>query len=228
MSDYGWHEEAKKMWNDKASFWHSNSREMWDEGSRKTIVPFFEQFVPIGSTVLDLGCGDGYGSYKLWHRGYDVTGVDLSNEMITLCHHRMNDEMDQLMFEQADMLDLPFKHDTFDSLIAINSLEWTEVPAKAFDEISRVIKPGGYLLFGILGPTAGPRAHSYNRIYGEDVICNTMMPWEFEKLATEQGYSIIGSEGVYKQGVDKSHLGRLSQELKQSLSFMWLFMLQKQ
>jgi 2-polyprenyl-3-methyl-5-hydroxy-6-metoxy-1,4-benzoquinol methylase len=32
--------------------------------------------------VVDVGCGDEYGSYKLYKEGYDVIGVDLSSEMI--------------------------------------------------------------------------------------------------------------------------------------------------
>ncbi|WP_146816616.1 class I SAM-dependent methyltransferase [Alkalibacillus haloalkaliphilus] len=207
--------------------WHDQAREMWDSGSRKTIIPFFEQQVPKGDSVLDLGCGDGYGSYKLWHQGYEVTGVDLSHEMISFCQSRLSEDIERLKFLQADMLQLPFEDQSFDSLMAINSLEWTEVPADAFKEISRVIKPGGYMVFGILGPTAGPRNHSYRRLYGEEVICNTMMPWEFEKMAQEQDIEVVDSMGVYKQGVQTNHINQLSHELKQSLSFMWLFILKK-
>ncbi|WP_223155155.1 class I SAM-dependent methyltransferase [Alkalibacillus aidingensis] len=222
-----WHVEAQKQWNDKASFWHANSRQMWDEGSRKTIIPFFEKYVPKGERVLDLGCGDGYGSYKLWQAGYYVTGVDLSEEMIALCQERASGEMEQLNFQQGDMMNLAFKDGEFDHLMAINSIEWTETPANALKELMRLVKPGGYMCFGILGPTAGPRANSYRRIYGEDVICNTMMPWEFQKLAGELGLSVVGSEGVYKQGVHQQHLDSLSEELRQALSFMWLLMLKK-
>ncbi|WP_017185849.1 class I SAM-dependent methyltransferase [Alkalibacillus haloalkaliphilus] len=227
MSEAKWHDQARVMWDEKASFWHANSREMWDSGSRRTIIPFFEQQVPKGHSVLDLGCGDGYGSYKLWDKGYDVTGVDLSHEMISLCQSRLTEDMERLKFLQADMLHLPFEDQSFDSLMAINSLEWTEVPADAFKEIARVIKPGGYMVFGILGPTAGPRNHSYRRLYGEEVIFNTMMPWEFEKMIQEQGVEVVQTKGVYKQGVQNNHINQLSHELKQSLSFMWLFMLKK-
>ncbi|MGM8216048.1 class I SAM-dependent methyltransferase [Bacillaceae bacterium W0354] len=222
-----WHEEAKKQWDERASSWNANSEEMWENGSRKTIIPFFERHVPKGSTVLDIGCGDGYGSYKLWRIGYHVTGVDISDEMIALCRERKTIEMDQLAFLQADMLNLPFKNESFDSVMAINSLEWAEVPAEAIKHIISKVKPGGYLCVGVLGPTAMPRVNSYKRLYGESVIMNTMMPWEFEQLAEEHGLKIIDSEGVFKRGVTNSHLGSLSLELRQSLSFMWLYLLQK-
>lgn len=222
-----WHDQAKQMWNHNATFWNSKSQNMWDEGSRKSIVPFFTKYVGSNANVLDLGCGDGYGSYKLWKEGYDVTGVDLSDEMVKLCQSRLTDAQERLSFKQADMMELPFEDQSFDALMAINALEWAEVPIKAFNEISRVVKSGGHLCIGLLGPTAAPRANSYNRLYGEDVIMNTMMPWEFEQLAKEQSFEVLGQEKVYKRGVDLKHVGSLSGEMQQALTFMTIFMLKK-
>lgn len=223
-----WHEAAKKGWDERAPLWKEQSEDMWETGSRKTIIPFFKKYVPEGSSVLDVGCGDGYGSLKLWEAGYFVTGVDLSDEMIALCRERKTVEMDGLAFLQADMLDLPFKDELFDSVMAITSLEWAEVPVQALQSILRVVKKGGYLCIGVLGPTAMPRINSFDRLYGEPVFMNTMMPWEFERLANEQGLTLVGSQGVYKRGVNDAHLNSLSVELKQALSFLWIFMLKKE
>ncbi|MGP4071523.1 class I SAM-dependent methyltransferase [Piscibacillus sp. B03] len=222
-----WQEQLRLKWDENASFWNSRSQEMWDNGSRKAIVPFFKEHVEPNSKVLDLGCGDGYGSYKLWKEGYEVTGVDLSEEMVKLCQARLSDSQDRLSFQQADMLDLPFQDQQFDALMAINALEWTEVPINALKEISRVVRPGGYLCIGILGPTAAPRVNSYKRLYNEVVIMNTMMPWEFEQLAKEQSFEIVGREKVYKRGVDLKHVGSLPEDMQQALTFMTIFMLKK-
>ncbi|RPF53171.1 class I SAM-dependent methyltransferase [Aquisalibacillus elongatus] len=227
MTDTSWQTRAKEMWNENADFWHSNSQDMWDHGSRKSIIPFVLNHFKSGSKVLDLGCGDGYGSYKLWSEGFDVTGVDLSEEMVSLCKSRLTNGMSRMEFLQGDMLNLPFNTDSFDGLMAINAMEWAEVPVDAILEIKRVIKPGGHLCIGVLGPTAMPRVNSYNRLYGRDVIMNTMMPWEFQKLAEENDLTIINQEYVYKRGVDLKHVGSLPQDLKQSLTFMTLFMLKK-
>ncbi len=43
---------------------------------------FFEQYVKKEAQVLDVGCGDGYGTYKLSSAGYKAVGVDLSEVMI--------------------------------------------------------------------------------------------------------------------------------------------------
>ncbi len=65
------------------------------------------------------------------------------------------------------------------------------------------------------------------RLYGENVVCNTMMPWEFEKLAKEQGFQVVDGMGVYKRGVNEKMLEQLSVELRQALTFLWVFMLKK-
>jgi hypothetical protein len=72
-----------------------------------------------------------------------------------------------------------------------------------------------------------PRTNSYRRLYGEEVICNTMMPWEFEQLANENGWEKLDELPVYKRGADAINLHNVPTDLKQALSFMWVFMLKR-
>ncbi|MGD6795135.1 class I SAM-dependent methyltransferase [Metabacillus indicus] len=222
---YNWEKEAEKKWDERAAFWNKSSKEMWDTGSRSKVIPFFKKYVSEGSNVIDIGCGDGYGSFLLMQEGMKVTGADLSPEMIRLA--KQHEKEGRLAFRQANIMSLPFGDGEADALLTINCLEWTADPLAALQELKRVVKKGGYLCIAVLGPTAHPRENSYGRLYGKDVICNTMMPWEFEKLALENGWELIDNQGVYKRGVTEDMIHNLSAELKQSLSFLWLFMLQK-
>jgi ubiquinone/menaquinone biosynthesis C-methylase UbiE len=222
---FEWHKEAEKKWDERADFWNQNSQEMWDEGSRSTIIPFLQRYVSSSSRVLDAGCGDGYGSYKLSRQGYNVIGVDLSKQMVEKANGRISGET--LRFVQGDLVNLPFQSEEFDAVMAINSLEWTKNPLIAIKDIHRVLKENGHACIGILGPTAMPRKNSYRRLYSEDVICNTMMPWELKELTLENGFDVIDGLGVYKKGVNEQHLKGLSEELKQALTFMWVFLLRK-
>jgi ubiquinone/menaquinone biosynthesis C-methylase UbiE len=221
---FNWHKEAEKQWNDRAEMWSSKSREMWDEGSRCTIIPFLKKHIQSGS-IADLGCGDGYGSYRLYQEGFKVIGLDLSTDMVERANARIKEE--GISFVQGDLTDLPFEKEAFDAAMAINSLEWTEVPYKGLEEMKRILKPGGRLCIGLLGPTAMPRINSYRRLYGEEVICNTMMPWELQKMAEETGWTCVDGQGVYKRGIEESHLSSLDEELKQALTFMWIFIFEK-
>ncbi|WP_430788752.1 class I SAM-dependent methyltransferase [Virgibacillus flavescens] len=224
MTYFNWNKEAELQWDSRAQFWNERSVNMWDNGSRKDIVPFIEKHLKKGSKVYDIGCGDGYGTYKLQQAGYDVIGMDLSSEMVNLAKERAKD----ISFVQGDVMDLPFENNSCDGVVSINVLEWTEIPATALKQLSRVLKKDGLLCVGILGPTAGPRTHSFPRVYGDKAIANTMMPWEFQKLATENGFTYVNGFGVYRDGVKASNHEGLPIELKQALTFLWVFILRKE
>lgn len=225
MSAFNWKKEAEAQWDSRATFWNERSTSMWDNGSRKDIIPFVEKHFTKGNKIVDIGCGDGYGSFKLLQSGYDVTGMDISGEMIS--HAKKRVQNNAITFMQGDVNDLPFENNSIDGIMSINAIEWTEVPLKAVKELIRVVKKDGHICVGLLGPTAGPRANSYPRLHGEKAICNTMMPWEFQQLVLEEGLEYVDGMGVYKDSVKEKHHQDLPLELKQALSFMWVFMLRK-
>ncbi|BCB04451.1 class I SAM-dependent methyltransferase [Bacillus sp. KH172YL63] len=224
MSQSEWHNSARTRWEDNAENWHGKSVEMWKGGSRKSIIPFFCKHIAEGSQVADLGCGDGYGSFLLYEKGYDVTGMDFSQNMVDIAKQH---EREKLSFVQGDLRSLPFSDGAFHAVMAINSIEWTEDPLHTLNEIERVVSQEGFICIGLLGPTAHPRDNAYPRLHGEEVICNTMMPWELEKLAGEKGWKKIDESWVYKKGVSAPLTEGLTNELKQALTFMTLFMFQK-
>jgi|GEM_PF-253028 len=222
-----WSQRVQKAWDQQATAWHERSEEMWERGSRKTILPRLLELVsPENGPVLDAGCGDGYASRKLALAGYDVQGIDISPEMVQLAQAR-SQGLDRLRFQQGDIADLPFADEQFAAVLAINVAEFTESPLRTLLEFRRVLRPRGILLLGILGPTAGPRAFSYRRLYGEPVVQNTMMPWEAKQLARENGYQVMLEEPVYRDGVPAELARKLPAELKAALSFLTLYALQK-
>ncbi|WP_404468103.1 class I SAM-dependent methyltransferase [Sutcliffiella horikoshii] len=225
MKKFNWNEETEKVWNERADFWHENSENMWLNGSRKTIIPFIKDRLRQEAHVLDAGCGDGFGSFLLAENGYHVTGVDIAEAMIERAvQKRVHTNIN---FQKGSLTELPLENDSMDAVMAINSIEWVEQPLQVLEEFHKVLKPGGKLFLGLLGPTAGPRAHSYQRLYGKEAICNTMMPWEFERLALENGWELLDGMPVYKEEAKKLDTTNLPRFLKQALTFMWVFEFQK-
>ncbi|UAL45682.1 bifunctional 2-polyprenyl-6-hydroxyphenol methylase/3-demethylubiquinol 3-O-methyltransferase UbiG [Sutcliffiella horikoshii] len=225
MKKFNWNEETEKVWNERADFWHENSENMWLNGSRKTIIPFIKERLRQEAHVLDAGCGDGFGSFLLAESGYHVTGVDIAEAMIERAvQKRVHTNIN---FQKGSLTELPLENDSMDAVMAINSIEWVEQPLQVLEEFHKVLKPGGKLFLGLLGPTAGPRAHSYQRLYGKEAICNTMMPWEFERLALEEGWELLDGMPVYKEEAKKLDTTNLPRFLKQALTFMWVFEFQK-
>jgi SAM-dependent methyltransferase len=97
-----------------------------------------------GQRVLDAACGEGYGSSLLARTAASVTGVDISEEAIR--HARARYSAENLEFQSADCLSLPFPDDAFDSVVSFETLEHLEDQHGLLAEFRRVLKPKGFLL----------------------------------------------------------------------------------
>lgn len=97
-----------------------------------------------GLDVLDAACGEGYGAALLAKTAASVTGVDLSESVIQ--HARRRYPRENLSFEVADCIDLPFDEDRFDCVVSFETLEHLEDQQGLLAGFRRVLKPGGFLL----------------------------------------------------------------------------------
>jgi len=101
-----------------------------------------------GRRVLELGAGRCWLSAHLARKGADVLAVDiLDDEEIGLgCAESFLEE--GIHFERVicDMHRLPFKAGTFDAVVATATLHHSPEPLTLFEEIRRVIAPGGLLI----------------------------------------------------------------------------------
>ncbi|MBA3426010.1 MAG: methyltransferase domain-containing protein [Rubrobacter sp.] len=98
--------------------------------------------LPSTAAVLDLGCGAGIPVTRwLAHRGYAVTGVDVSARQLELARKYVP----EATFIKADMIDLAFRPETFDAVVAFHSI--IHVPREEHPAllatIHRWLKPGG-------------------------------------------------------------------------------------
>lgn len=225
-----WNTFVSQQWNQMAGDWHERSKGMWEQGSRKTILPLFTELLPASKgRILDAGCGDGYASFKLASVGYDVTGLDISSEMIayaTKQAKRLTDST-SLQFMEGDISATPYPDQSFAGILSINAMEFTSSPLIVLQEFRRILQPDGLLLLGVLGPTAGPRAHSYPRLYGKATIQNTIMPWEAKQLAQENGFFLQKESHMYKDDFSPDLAHSLSMELREAVSFITLLALRK-
>jgi 2-polyprenyl-3-methyl-5-hydroxy-6-metoxy-1,4-benzoquinol methylase len=97
--------------------------------------------------ILDLACGYGRHALSLARRGFDVTGVDITEEFIKDAIHTADTEGLKVQFIQSDIRELNFSEE-FDVVLnladgAIGYLESDEENLKIFQVISNALKPGG-------------------------------------------------------------------------------------
>jgi ubiquinone biosynthesis O-methyltransferase len=104
-----------------------------------------------GCRVLDVGCGDGEFALELAKRGAIVVGIDASPEMINAAKSRPQPQGTDISFQVAIAEHLPFPAAQFDVVTAITILCFVDNAAHVFQEIARVLRPGGGLVIGELG-----------------------------------------------------------------------------
>jgi ubiquinone/menaquinone biosynthesis C-methylase UbiE len=101
-----------------------------------------------GRRVLDVGCGDGTLAIELARRGAIVTGIDLSSAMIEAAKASARQQAADVEFAVAPAERMPFSAEHFDIVAAVTILCFVKDAAPAFEEIARVLRPGGRLVIG--------------------------------------------------------------------------------
>jgi demethylmenaquinone methyltransferase/2-methoxy-6-polyprenyl-1,4-benzoquinol methylase len=116
-----------------------------------------------GGHVLDVATGTGLVAAELVQRGFRVTGVDQSAEMLDRARQRFGDRVDLV---EASAESLPFANAAFDHLTVTYLLRYVDDPGATLSELARVVRPGGVvasLEFGVPGGLARPAWEIYVR-----------------------------------------------------------------
>ena len=118
-------------------------------------VPYeaaLERVAPPPKLALDLGTGTGGAAFAIARRfpETEVVGADIAEQMIEVARSNTPDELrDRVRFDVADASKLPYGDGSFD-LVGLSNM----IPF--FDELERVVAPGGFLIVAFSGGAETP------------------------------------------------------------------------
>ena len=176
-----------------------------DRTRTRESMDLFAGYLQPGDRVLDIGCGPGFDSDLLQERGFRVTGIDLSSQMIEVGKRHFPG-----VFVQADMERLPFG-EVADGLWVSASLLHIERPhvPPTLREFARVLKPGGVIFIAVKEGT-GERWE-----YGpyDETVSRWFTYWDvdaFGAAVTDAGFRVLdlSSNGTWIKccGRNRRHL----------------------
>jgi SAM-dependent methyltransferase len=107
-----------------------------------------QQYLPHSGKILELGSGQGQDALCFAKQGYDVTATDLVDTGLKECELKARSQDISLNFQLVDIGQaLPFEDESFDIVYSHLGLHYLNKQGteKLFQEIHRILKPGGIL-----------------------------------------------------------------------------------
>ncbi len=108
------------------------------------------------SNILDVGCGDASNFPLYMQCGFKgIYGTEISSEIVRICNEKFEEELAFGGVKQGTNDSIPFRSAMFDYVVSWNEFYYMGMPNAYFKtadyvkELSRVMKPGGILIFSI-------------------------------------------------------------------------------
>ncbi len=103
--------------------------------------------VPVNAAVLDAGAGTGLAGERLAVAGFtNMAAMDISQGMLDVAQSKnVYNAFHQMVMGET----LGFASDEFDAVISVGVFTLGHAPIHSFDELVRVTKPGGYIVFSL-------------------------------------------------------------------------------
>jgi SAM-dependent methyltransferase len=187
ITDKEMHIANQRYWDATASRWQElrDRDNLWQKcphqpelafqgGSLEMICAFMGDLH--GKRVCVIASGDNYAAFGLAGMGARVTSTDISQAQLQIATQRAEILGLEIEFLRADAADLALiADDGFDLVCSTNGLfVWIASPRRVFDQVYRILKPGGYYIFYDIHPFLRPWK-------------DQLAPLEMEKPYTETG-----------------------------------------
>jgi len=136
---------------------------------------FASRFVK-DKTVLDVACGEGYGSNLLASTAKKVIGIDIDDETIPKASAKY--QKANLEFKKGSATSLPLEDNQFDIVVSFETIEHIAEHDQMLAEIKRVLKPGGLFIIS----TPDKKSYSDETGYKNKYHVKELYAEEFREL----------------------------------------------
>jgi ubiquinone/menaquinone biosynthesis C-methylase UbiE len=146
--------------------------------------------------VLDVGCGTGRVIRKLLDRGAEIVGLDVSPEMLKIARKKFK----KTTFIEGNIENMLFPDEDFDMVIASFVIVHLKNLQKAFDEVYRILKPGGVFIVTNINQRKSPKLKNTS---GKEIVIKSFyhIPEQVISALKESFFDIETEEFVYENSI---------------------------
>jgi predicted TPR repeat methyltransferase len=140
-------EQLADRYDQWAEDYDSDLKDVFDWRSPELTAEFLAKYVSRESRVLDAGAGTGLVGQALASLGYEnLEAMDMSPGMLDQARKKgVYKDLHQMVMGDT----LAFATGAFDAVIAVGVLTLGHAPASSLDELARITKAGGYVIFAL-------------------------------------------------------------------------------
>ncbi len=143
--------DIRKQYNNFAIDF-SNNHNLGDNSNNQNRSEFYKYINEVDvvkyNNLLDLACGDGYDASNYKQKGFSVSAVDASEELIKIAKEKYKG----INFKVGLAENLPYKNNSFDIVVSKYAIMTSSDMNPIFNEVDRVLKPGGYFIYLMTHP----------------------------------------------------------------------------
>ena len=160
-------------------------------------------------SVVELACGTGSLTCLLARRGYSVTGVDLSPEMLTIAEQKCRGLDVTLLCRDMSRLDLPPGQPAVQTdavICCLDSVNYVTRPAalrRTFQRVHKALASGGLFLFDVKTPAALEGADGQTYLDEDDgLYCVWRADWYPRRRVCAYGLDLFlrNEDGLWERG----------------------------
>ncbi len=147
-----------------------------------------------GKRVLDLGCGTGRIVPELLKTANEVVGLDTSKKMLEVAKKKFPN----VEFVCGEAKALPFEDESFDAVVATFLIVHIPNPEICFEEVYRVLKPGGVFLVTNINQRKAPKLELKER---RKIVIKSFyhLPQHVRKALEKSFFKIEKEDFVYEK-----------------------------
>ena len=146
--------------------------------------------------VLDAGCGTGVFTHDILSVDSTVIGLDISLPMLIHAGKKLKGYPFQTVL--GDMLDLPFRDNSFDKALSVTALEFIENAKGAVGELFRITRKGGCIVVATL---------------------NSLSPWALRRKSEAKKRHTIFEKAIFRSPDELSSLASVEGVMKTAIHF---------